>query len=163
VNQHPSTKSPEVWYRDLHCISAVQNKTKTILVDTVFRSLSGGSILLCGLLLWMAFDRPSMVVAAGDGIHISNVPPTGWRRTISGWERAEDWRKPKTGPALGINQWLAIQDQRESAITRGLLGQLRSIHPLAISVTLLGAVILIVMLNDRLVVGSHPAVHSSRR
>ena len=125
---------------------------------------------LCGLLILIPFalaitdvDRACMATATDVGIHIASVPPSGWRRTVTGWERAEQWDQPAVGASLGIEHWLAIQDQRESSLARDLLGHLRALHPLFISVTLLAAVVLIVLLNEHLTRGSNSAVHSSQR
>ena len=138
-------------------------KNKTNLLATDSRLLWVVATLLCGLMIAMISDCPAMVAKANTGIHLANVPPSGWRRTVSGWERAEEWGKPAAKAQLGINQWLAIQDQRESAFARGLLGQLRSVHPLCISMTLLGATIAIIFLNDRRATGSKSAACPSRK
>ena len=127
-------------------------------------------MLLCGLLIWIPLalaitdiDQACMATATDVGIHIANVPPSGWRRTVSGWERAEQWAKPAVGSSLGIAHWLAIQDQRESSLARDMLGHLRALHPLFISVILLATVVVIVLLNDHMTRGSNSAVRSSQR
>ena len=126
-------------------------------------------MLFCGLLIWIPLalaitdvDRRYLATATDVGVHIANVPPSGWRRTVSGWERAERWAKPAVGASLGIQHWLTIQDQRESSLARDMLGHLRALHPLFISVTLLAAVVLIVLLDDHMTRGSNSAVHSSQ-
>lgn len=138
-------------------------KNKTNLRAHVPRPVYIVATLLCGSIVALVSDRPVIVAKANHGVHLANVAPTGWRRTVSGWERAEEWGKPAAKAQLGINQWLAIQDQRESALARGLLGQLRSVHPLCISMTLLGAVIAIIFLNERRTTGSKPAACPSRK
>lgn len=126
-------------------------------------------MLFCGLLIWIPLalaitdvDQACMATATDGGIHIASIPPSGWRRTVSGWERAEQWAKPAIESSLGIEHWLAIQDQRESSLARDMLGHLRALHPLFISVTLLAAVVVIVLLNDHMTRGSNSAVHSSQ-
>ena len=139
----------------------MKNKTNLLALDS--RTLCVVATLLCSLVIWLVSGRPAMVARANHGTYMASVSPTGWRRTVSGWERAEEWRKPAAKAQLDINQWLAIQDQRESAIARGLLGQLRSVHPLCISMTLLGAVIAIVLLNERRATELNSAVPPLRR
>ena len=148
-------------HQHLQCVTIVQSKPNLLAPVARFHSIV--TMLLCGLLFFLVLNRDVAGVTANNGIHSANVPPTGWRRTIGGWERAEEWGKPVAKAQLGINQWLAIQDQRESTFARGVLGQLRSIHPLFISVVLLGAVIATVLLNERKSMDSGSSEHPSRR
>lgn len=82
-------------------------------------------------------------------LQVVDVAPSGWRRTVDGWERAEQWFVPPSRSSHNIHQWLAIENTNQSAVVRALLEQFRSIHPLVYSASLLMAVLAIVVVNEQ--------------
>gem|GEM_PF-3162668 len=104
--------------------------------------------LLVVVLLAITGDRLPYLVAEKQALKVAEVSPVGWRRTVNGWERAEEWVKPAFSSHRSINQWIAIQHAYEPLPARSILAYIRSVHPLVYSVTLLLFVIGIAMLNE---------------
>jgi hypothetical protein len=75
--------------------------------------------------------------ATTEDLRVAEVSPVGWRRTLRGWERAEDWANRIHEERRDINQWIAFQRAQEPLPAQWMLHCLRSIHPLMYSATLL--------------------------
>jgi len=84
-----------------------------------------------------------------EHLFLVDVSPTGWRRTIDGWERAEDWLTPKVLSPHDINGWLAVERARQSNPAGQLLNGLKAVHPLLHAATLVTSVIVIFLVHER--------------
>jgi len=87
-----------------------------------------------------------------------SVPPTGWRRTNRGWERAEVWGTVSTAADVSIggftgriaerpetiNQWIQWDRAREQGWVSSFFGRVRPLHPIVFAVWLVLATALIV-------------------
>ena len=81
-------------------------------------------------------------------LRMATVSPTGWRRTLNGWELAESWGVPRRSDR-SINQWISVQNQQEASFARAILDRLRLVHPLVYSTMLVVIVATIAMLHER--------------
>jgi len=103
-------------------------------------------------------------VTAQNGNHsIADVAPAGWRRTINGWERAEDWAAMTSNSQRSINQWIAFQHAYEPVGATSLLDRISSVHPLVYSAILLTFVLAIVISQDPSFQASFRPAESSRK
>lgn len=119
---------------------------------------------LLALVLWaITNDRLPSLVAEKQDVKVAEVSPVGWRRTVNGWERAEDWVKPAFASHRSINQWIAIQHAYEPLTARSILASIRSVHPLVYSIALLLFVLGIVMLHEPTVKAFLTRATASRR
>lgn len=98
---------------------------------------------------WFAFagDDDSPVASPAKWVSV-DVAPQGWRRTVNGWERAEDWARKIAAPSESIDYWITRQRAQESSAASRFLRRLSRVHPLVISSSLLLCVIAIVIRND---------------
>ncbi len=92
------------------------------------------------------------------------VWPVGWRRTTRGWERADDWPLSSESVSAGrrsetnrfrhrhpqsINDWIQHGRDRELAWARTGTQWVRSIHPIALAMLLVGTALMIAKISQR--------------
>jgi hypothetical protein len=78
------------------------------------------------------------------------VAPVGWRRTVHGWERAEQWGwLPQQRAASELTERIRQQRAAEPAWWRSLAAQVQSWHPVSIALTQAALACLIASLAAR--------------
>jgi hypothetical protein len=110
------------------------------------------SLVAIPLLATSGCRQPFLATEKSE-VRIAEVSPAGWRRTVNGWEKAEDWIRPTAMSHRSINQWIEIQHTYEPLPVRSLLARIGSIHPLVYSVVLLVFVIGVTLAHEPYVKG----------
>ncbi|MGV3486353.1 MAG: hypothetical protein ACO1RT_18180 [Planctomycetaceae bacterium] len=138
----------------------------SLLATIVLVLLLACSAIVCSAVAWAVVSgRVPAEATRRASVHVVDVAPKGWRRTVDGWERAESWFVPAGHPSYSIQQWLAMEEARQSSIVRASLQHLRQIHPLTFSLGLLITVLGIAIVTERRADSRRPlptAVDSSR-
>ena len=143
------------WSRDLHNVGDVQTTSPItrrprcplfqIGILTVAILATCSAAVLMSTANWFS-------TSAGNQrpVHVVDVAPQGWRRTVDGWERADRWFVPAGRATYSIDQWIAVETARQSSPAQTLLVWLRQVHPLAYSISLLLTVVSIVLISERI-------------
>jgi hypothetical protein len=121
---------------------------------------------------WFPSTEPSLGETLADANNLTarrSVPPTGWRRTTRGWERAETWGSTSAvmaGDSLEphgfrgsfattggirpqtVGQWMAWDQAREPSWANAVLGALKRINPLFFAVFLVGVALVITRISE---------------
>lgn len=66
---------------------------------------------------------------------VREVLPTGWRRTVNGWENAASWRA--RSQARQLQHWIKVSHQHESPRVIAAMAELRELHPLVYAFSLM--------------------------
>jgi hypothetical protein len=105
------------------------------------------ALLMCGMIVWK-YASSAALKPARISMTTVNVSPVGWRRTVDGWELAEQWAITSKAER-NINQWIAFQRKQEASLGQAILERVRLIHPLVISTSMLLVVVAIAMFHER--------------
>ncbi len=112
--------------------------------------LIGCLVVTVAVCLWsIESGLVSKSTAAKTEVHAVEVLPTGWRRTVDGWERAESWSLNQVHSVHDINGWIAIEDSQQSNVVSAVLERLHAIHPLGYAAVLAAAVVAIFRVSER--------------
>ncbi len=61
-------------------------------------------------------------------VKVREVMPTGWRRTVNGWENTSHWQRHSQ--AQQLQHWIHVSRQHESPRVIAAMAELQQLHPL---------------------------------
>ncbi len=73
--------------------------------------------------------------ATSGEVKVREVMPTGWRRTVNGWEHTSHWQRHSH--AQQLQHWIHVSHRHESPQVIAAMTELQQLHPLVYAITLL--------------------------
>ena len=96
--------------------------------------------IVCSFTLYSVDDHHAVAQSVDSRelsgeVQVREVMPTGWRRTVNGWENSTNWR-PR-GQSNQLLHWIHVSHKHESPRVIAALAELQRLHPLLYAVCLL--------------------------